>query len=98
MATTTLPPSEATTLVPVGAGISIPLWYVDAPTVGAFLGPKGEEILLCPGTGHIKLPEPPGLLPSDPLSSVLLLPGLVFPPGTITPSGSGAVSIKLLVF
>ena len=40
-------------------GISIPLWNVEAPLVGAFLGPNGEDILCTSGTGHIKLPEPP---------------------------------------
>ena len=37
---------------PSGAPISIPLWNVDAPPVGAFLLPKYEFILVIPGAGQ----------------------------------------------
>lgn len=40
--------------MPGGAGISIPLWFVDAPVVGAILFPKPELIRLYPGIGHKK--------------------------------------------
>lgn len=39
--------------VPSGAGISIPVWYVAAPRVGALRFPKYELILVYPGIGHI---------------------------------------------
>ena len=38
------PSATAIRLVPGGAGISIPLWYVDAPPVGAERLPKYELI------------------------------------------------------
>mgnify|MGYP007007066323 CR=1 FL=1 len=40
---------------PVLALISIPLWLLDAPSVGDSLSPKLEVILLLDGQGHLKL-------------------------------------------
>ena len=37
--------------------ISIPLWNVDAPPVGAFLLPKYEFIFVTPGAGHKSEPS-----------------------------------------
>ena len=37
--------------------MSTPLWYVEAPDVGAFLFPKYEFILVYPGVGHKKPSE-----------------------------------------
>lgn len=48
------PSHDAIRVVPSGAGISIPLWYVEAPEVGAVRFPKYDEILVYPGTGHAK--------------------------------------------
>ena len=44
--------------VPSGAGISTPLWYVEAPLVGAVLFPKYDEITVWPGIGHAKFEDP----------------------------------------
>ena len=44
-------------LVPSGAGISIPVWLIAAPDVGAVLFPKYELILVYPGIGHKNLSE-----------------------------------------
>lgn len=44
--------------VPSGAGISTPLWKVEAPDVGAFLFPNGDEIYVYPGIGQAKLVLP----------------------------------------
>lgn len=46
----------ATYELPCGAPISIPLWYVEAPEVGAFLFPKYEFILKYPGAGQSMSP------------------------------------------
>lgn len=46
------PSYDAIKTVPSGAGISIPLWYVEAPDVGAVRFPKYDEILVYPGMGQ----------------------------------------------
>ena len=38
------PSQVAISAVPSGAGISVPLWNVDAPVVGATLFPNGDDI------------------------------------------------------
>ena len=47
------PEKQAIKLVPSGAAISIPEWYVDEPVVGAFLWPNFEVIVLLSGIGQI---------------------------------------------
>ena len=51
-----VPSVQATNSKPSGAPISIPLWNVDAPLVGAVLFPKYELILEIPGAGHKSSP------------------------------------------
>ena len=64
---------------PVLALISIPLWLLDAPSVGDSLSPKLEVILLLDGQGHLKLIFPK-------FDTVYVLPAasaffwLLFPP------------------
>ena len=53
---TTSPAAAARTVEPVGAPISIPSWYVDAPFVGDFRFPNPEVILLEAGQGQIRPP------------------------------------------
>ena len=38
------PLQVAISFVPSGAGISVPLWNVEAPEVGAVLFPNGDDI------------------------------------------------------
>ena len=40
---------------PVAAPISIPLWLLEAPSVGDSLSPKLEVMRLLDGQGHLKL-------------------------------------------
>ena len=51
-----IPSVHATNSKFSGAPISIPLWKVEAPFVGATLFPKYELILDIPGAGHKGLP------------------------------------------
>ena len=78
MAITTFPLSEATIDFPdtPPPGISIPLWNVDAPGAGAFLGPKGEDILCTLGTGHMKLPVL-GCSVSSPVSGLTVVVSVI---------------------
>ena len=56
MYNTTLPAAAATIDEPEGQGISIPLWFLDAPGIPVFLGPNFELILLVDGQGQDKVP------------------------------------------
>lgn len=58
----------AINFVPSGAGISIPLWYVEAPWVGDERFPKYELILVYPGIGHLYVPK---ILNSNSSSDIL---------------------------
>lgn len=53
----TTPEEAEKIVVPSGAAMSIPEWFVDAPVVGDFLGPKEQVMVWKPGTGHIKSEE-----------------------------------------
>lgn len=56
--TNVISPSQiAINLEPSGAGISIPVWLVAAPDVGAVLFPKYELIFVYPGIGHWYSPQ-----------------------------------------
>ena len=44
----TIPFMLLTRLLPVGAAISMPLWYVLEPAVGAFLYPNSDVIFVYP--------------------------------------------------
>src|SRR5574344_1311168 len=57
----TTPSYAATIGVPVGAGISRPLWNSCPPALGLLVSgavryPKSDDILVYPGTGHFIIP------------------------------------------
>ena len=58
MLTTTSPSAAARTAEPVDAGMSIPIWFELAPSVGEDLPPNPEEIELPDGHGQMNLMFP----------------------------------------